>query len=65
VFSVSLWLTEFAAKLTTETQRTQRLHREEVRATAEVEEARNDLRGRSEFTRRGIEPWPPATAAHM
>jgi len=29
VFSVSLWLTEFAAKLTTETQRTQRLHREE------------------------------------
>jgi len=31
VFSVSLWLTEFAAKLTTETQRTQRLHREGVR----------------------------------
>jgi len=27
-FSVPLWLTNFAAKLTTETQRTQRLHRE-------------------------------------
>jgi len=29
VFFVSLWLTEFAANLNTETRRTQRLHREE------------------------------------
>jgi len=30
VFSVSLWFAWFSAKITTEAQRTQRLHREET-----------------------------------
>src|SRR6185369_5409551 len=36
VFSVSPWLIEFAVKLTTETQRTQRLHREEMQSASEL-----------------------------